>query len=112
MSIDKYILVGTAPKKCTDQATWLRWYSSADRHVAVTSIEHHGLVVTVVSQFLGMDDEAPTNASPALFETSIFGGPLDQKKWRVPSWCEALSVHATAVQKVTRALARDVRSVA
>lgn len=104
MHSDKYILVGTHPQRCADQDTWLRWYKSADRHVAVTAIEHAGVIVTVISQFLGVDESRSETAMPSLFETCIFGGPLDREAWRAPSWRETLNTHARAVQKVTAAL--------
>ena len=56
MVSERYILVGTVPQRCSDPAAWLHWFESADRHVAVTSIEHRNFIVTVVSQFLGIDD--------------------------------------------------------
>jgi hypothetical protein len=68
-------------------------------------------VITINSQFLGVDVTAGANAEPYLFMTVVFGGPLDGKAWRGQSWRGTLRNHATAVREVIKALALDIERV-
>jgi hypothetical protein len=49
--------------------------------------------------FLGTDHNlGDYGDAPILYETMIFGGPLDQEQWRYASREEAVAGHATAVE--------------
>lgn len=89
------------PIKCDDLFEWDRWMESADRVVARTTIDTDVRVSTV---FLGLDHsfwvrgEDESN-KPIVFETMIFGGPLDQYQERYATWEEAKIGHDEAVKK-------------
>jgi hypothetical protein len=94
-----YRLEGKTPVPANDVLEWARWYDKANRHVADTTIGR----VRVSTVFLGLDHSFSRGGDPVLFETLIFGGPLDQEGERYTSWDEALKGHAAAVERVKEA---------
>jgi hypothetical protein len=66
---DKYILEGKKAIPAADLMTWARWFETADRHVASTTIGD----VRVSTVFLALDHSFG-HGEPLLFETMIFGG--------------------------------------
>lgn len=80
---------------------WGRWFEDANRHVGYTGITSECRVSTV---FLGIDHRHHGRGPPLLFETMIFGGPLDQRQWRYSSWDDADAGHRAAVRKARKAL--------
>lgn len=111
MSDNRVVLEGTEPKACSSSRAWQKRLESADRQIAITSIEHRGIVITINSQFLGVAATAGANAKPYLFVTAVFGGPLGGRAWRGRSWRGTLRNHATAVREVIKALALDIERV-
>jgi len=92
---DKYILDGHTPKPA-DLMTWARWFETArdERIVAKTAVG--GMSVSTV--FLGLDHSFGSGP-PMLFETMIFGGPLDREyQERCSTWEQAEEMHERAVQ--------------
>lgn len=75
---------------------WFECFSSPDRVVAQTYI----LGVQISTVFIGLNHRFFGHGPPLLFETMIFGGPLDQSQWRYSSWDDAITGHAAAVRKV------------
>jgi hypothetical protein len=67
-----------------------------NRTVALEIIDDDVRVSTV---FLGLDHSFGTGP-PLLFETMVFGGPMDQEQGRCTTWEEAESLHATMVARV------------
>jgi len=65
--------------------------NSARRRVARTNV---GGDVYVSTMFLGMGTDE-------LFETMVFGGPLDQELWRTSTWDEAVKAHEAACKEVS-----------
>ena len=92
-----YILEGHEPVKVADILTWGRWFETADRHVAKTTISDEIKVSTV---FLGMDHSFG-HGPPLLFETMIFGGEHDQYCDRYETWEQAEAGHQKAVEMAT-----------
>ena len=88
-----YILEGHKPVKVDDILTWGKWFETADRHVAKTTVNDEVNVSTV---FLGMDHSFGGGA-PLLFETMIFGGEHDQYQDRYETWEQAEAGHKKAV---------------
>ena len=86
------------PIPCPDPVKWGLWMKATDRHVADTEIAPNVHVSTV---FLGMDHSfAEVSAcDPILWETMVFGGPLDQEMDRYTSRADALEGHARMVEK-------------
>ena len=93
---NKYILDGQTPVPC-DLLTWAKWFETAERHVAETTVGD----VKVSTVFLGLDHRE--SGPPILFETMVFGGPLDQEQDRYATWQEAEQGHQAMVERATRA---------
>lgn len=79
-----------------DLMTWARWFQTANRTIEATDIGS----VTVSTVFLGLDHGFGQSGLPILYETMIFGGPLDEYQRRYSSREAALAGHARAVAKV------------
>ena len=79
-----------------DMMTWARWFESADRKVAKETIGE----AEVSTVFLGLDHNWG-DGPPILWETMVFGGPLDQEQERCSGSREqAEAMHAEMVAKV------------
>jgi hypothetical protein len=88
-----------------DLMKWAQWFETAERHVGLDEFPW-GCVSTV---FLGLDhnfsgmilgeglQDDPLGYRPILWETAVFGGPLDHTMYRYDSWEDALYGHAHAV---------------
>ncbi len=76
---------------------WGRWMATADRQVA-----HHIVSdgVSVSTVFLGLDHQFGLNGPPMLYETLVFGGPLDGEMERYPTRTLAVIGHAEMVARV------------
>lgn len=84
--------------------TWAMWLEDAYRHVGMTQITSE---ITVSTVFVGIDmqfGEGP----PIVFETMIFGGPLNDYQWRYSSWDDAETGHKAAVRKARAAIGQKV----
>jgi len=77
-----------------DAEVWARWYETADRRLAETSICRGCSVSTV---FLGIDYRFLDDGPPVLWETMVFGGPLDRGQWWYCSRNDALRGHELVV---------------
>jgi len=91
-----------------DLIAWGRWLQDANRGVGYTQITSEIEVSTV---FLGLDHRYFGEGPPILFETMIFGGPLDQSMWRYSSWDDAETGHRVAVAKARAAIGQRVSDV-
>lgn len=98
---DRYILRDHAAIPCPDLYEWARWFETANRHVGVDEIGN----VRVSTVFLGLNHQWG-RGPPLLYETMIFGGPLDGEMWRYTRWDEAETGHKAALAAVIAA--RDV----
>lgn len=82
-----------------DCITWGRWFEDAtsQRQVGYTQITSEISVSTV---FLGVDHRFPgfPSGPPILFETLVFGGPLDGDGNRYSSWDDAEIGHKAFVR--------------
>jgi hypothetical protein len=80
---------------------WGQWLEhSANRVVGWTLINSE---VEVKTSFLGLDHTPRgRRGPPILFETIIFGGPLDGRYWRYSSWDDAETGHKVAVSKICK----------
>ncbi len=92
---ERYILEGKKAVPC-DLMTWANSYEKPElRRVADTHIGES----RVSTVFLGLDHNFG-NGAPLLFETMVFGGPLDQEMERYTFWEEAEKGHAVMVERV------------
>jgi len=96
-----YILEGHDPVTC-DLDTWARWFAKSDRMVAKTEL--YGSLVSTI--FLGVDHNFTLKGPALLFETLVFGGPLDQEMDRYSTWGQAEAGHAAMVERVSQASAK------
>lgn len=90
-----FILDGRIPKEIEDVHEWATWYETAKRHVADERI----LGCRVSTIFLGIDHQYGAGP-PLVFETMIFGGPLDQEQDRCSTWEQAEAMHKSMVDRV------------
>jgi hypothetical protein len=96
--IDRYILDGHEPVRCADALEWARWLETADRRVALTSVD--GIRVSTV--FLGVD-HGGGRGQPILFETTAFddygevGVPGLPTFGRYSTWQQAEAGHIATV---------------
>jgi hypothetical protein len=100
-TIGKYILDGKLAVPCDDLLQWAEWFETADRHVANDLIGD----TRVSTVFLGLDHQHGYG-EPLLFETMVFGGPLDQECRRYSFWADAERGHSAIVAEV-RALSSN-----
>lgn len=92
---EKYILEGKTAVRCDDLMSWANWFEKSERSVAITKIG----ATKISTVFLGLDHSFG-RGQPLLFETMVFGGPMDQHLERYSTWEEAESGHASIVEKV------------
>lgn len=96
---DRYILDNRKAVKCDDLMVWAKWFESGDvRRVASTVIG----TVRISTVFLSLD-HAFGGGEPMLFETMVFGGPLDESQERCSTWEQAEALHLTWVEMVEAA---------
>lgn len=87
------------PVPAADVLEWGHFFESGERIVKQTELGD----VRVSTVFLGVDHRWFGGGPPLLFETMIFGGPLDQWQWRYASWDDAETGHRVAVRRATEA---------
>jgi hypothetical protein len=85
-----------------DVLAWGQWFDSHSNRVALTEFRWGGVSTIFLGldhsfNFFAMDD--PLNYKPVLWETMIFGGPLDQSQRRYTSKEEALEGHRQMVEE-------------
>ena len=99
-----YILVGHMPV-AVDMMTWAQSLGRNEaRVVAQTTINDRCWVSTV---FLGLDhNHSRRGGEPILFETMVFGGPLDGEMMRYATWDQAERGHAEMLTEVRKAVAQ------
>lgn len=86
------------PVPCNDTLAWGAWMRGAggrNKRVGLTLL--HDDAVRVSTVFLGLDHSFLPGATPVLWETMIFGGPLDEYQWRYTSRDQAVAGHDLAV---------------
>ena len=101
-----YYVLDQAGRPCpADLLTWAAWFSSADRTVA------HDVVggASISTVFLGLDHRHGRPGPPILYETMVFGGPLDEEQRRYATREQALSGHAEVLTLVLASQARGIR---
>lgn len=86
------------PQPCPDLLMWGLWMETADRHVAHTTFG----AVRVSTVFLGLDHRFGVGP-PLLFESMVFGGPLDGEQRRYASRADADAGHTALCLAVTLA---------
>lgn len=94
---DYYVLNANGdPEPCGSVVEWAEWFEKGNRVIGADFLPGDVRVSTV---FLGLD-HAFGGATPVLFETMVFGGPLDQEQERYHTRTEAVAGHAAMVGRV------------
>lgn len=95
-----------------DLTKWAEWFESSNRVVRrnTTSVtmkrgdqEKNVGEITISTVFLGLDHSFTGNP-PLLFETMVFGGPLDQQQERCSTWEGAEMMHEKMMERVKLAV--------
>lgn len=84
---------------------WGNFLESDAKVIGYTEITSACRVSTV---FIGIDHRVWGKGPPVLFETMIFGGPLDESQWRYTSYDDAMTGHQMAVAKAREAIGQRV----
>lgn len=93
-----YILEGKVAHP-VELLEWANWYKKADRVVSQAVVGD----VRVSTVFLGIDHRFFGEGPPLLFETMVFGGPLDQETVRYSTYDKAEKGHAEMLARVAHA---------
>jgi hypothetical protein len=72
--------------------------------VAHSRVEVGRMVAEVSTVFLMLDHNWSGRGDPILFETMIFGGPLDGQQARYSTWAEASEGHDLMAEAVRHAM--------
>lgn len=99
-----YVLVNGEPRPCIDVVEWAEWFETADRVLAKDRDEGAGSAdgVEVSTVFLGLDHNPYGIGPPILWESLVFGGPLDGTMKRYATRDEALAGHQQLCRAVTK----------
>jgi hypothetical protein len=99
-----YILDADNRTVRVDMLTWALWFEeTTNRIVDYTQVTSE---ITVSTIFIGLDHRFFGDGPPILFETLVFGGPLDGQGQRYSSWDDAQTGHRAAVRKARKAIGR------
>jgi hypothetical protein len=98
---------GITPIRCDDVLAWAWWFEKAERHVAQDMDEDDRTGQKVrATVFLGTDHNYSGKGPPILWETMVFGGPLDGETLRYTSHADAFEGHQETCRRVMAALAK------
>lgn len=94
------------PLRCDDPQVWADWYerASQDRSRILAQDLDEGdpaVPVQVSTVFLALDHNWSPHGPPILWETMVFGGPLDGETERYSSRDTALAGHQAMCQRVS-----------
>jgi hypothetical protein len=96
MATDKYLLVDKKAVPCDDLLEWAKAFETTDRRVAKDFVGP----AQVSTVFLCLDHNFWGEGPPLLFETMVFGGPLDGEQDRCSTWEQAEDMHARMLKRV------------
>lgn len=97
----RYIEKNGVPVAEPDLLKWGNWLEAADRQVA----NHEVGDERISTVFLGLDHSFVEGAIPILYETMVFGGPLDGEMERYATRTGALYGHAKMLKRARLARA-------
>ena len=90
-----YILKDKEAVPC-ELLEWAKWFGTNDRTVAKNKFGK----VLVSTVFIGLDHSLGIESRPLIFETMVFGGPLNQEMDRYSTWNEAVAGHEIMCARV------------
>lgn len=106
-----YILQGHEAVPAQDAIEWGTWFEKAIR-AGATIVKQEDIEegVRVSTVFIGLDhghawlSDTVFPYQPLIFETMVFGGPLDAEQERYSTWAGAEDGHKRIVTKVREAM--------
>jgi hypothetical protein len=104
-----WILRNRKPEPATSMLQWADHFEGAGHQVARDTIALPGGGTADVSTvFIGIDHHhgMRPHAPPKLFESMVFGGPLDLERYLWETWEQAEAGHKALVANVKAALTR------
>jgi hypothetical protein len=107
ITMEFYKLVGETIIKCTQSEyfDWVLLNENITKTIRFTQINEEVCVSTV---FLGLDHNHSESGPPHIFETMVFGGPMNEEMNRYSTWKDALDGHEYMVNIVKTQLGIDV----
>src|ERR1700761_3372970 len=93
-----YILEGHEAVLEPDMMKWSLAFSTRNRVVK----KEDGDAVQVSTVFIGLDHQFDEDGPPLIFETMVFGGPLNESQRRYSTWEEAEAGHREMVEEVRK----------
>jgi len=110
---DKYMLIDHTPVACGDAMSWAQYMEDRYKQEQATGVDPWRVGSDMIDErchvstvFMGLDHRFFGDGEPVLFETMIFGGPLDQEQYRYCTWAEAERGHAGHVERARTAIAQ------
>jgi len=94
------------PVPCDDPLEWGRWFETSAEARRIAHDKDEGPdapPITVSTVFLGLDHNFSDHGPPVLWETLVFGGPLDGEMDRYTSKADALRGHQAMCLRVRAA---------
>lgn len=104
----RYILDGKKPVECEDLLEWAMWMENGPHAVAKNRIAYKDVIVIISTVFLGLDHQFGFG-KPLLFETKVFGGPLDGRTRRYHTWDEAERGHQEVFAEVDAKIIEEIK---
>jgi len=98
MKLYRYILENEKPVIEPYLHKWAEWFETTDRVVEKTMVGDW----EVSTVFLGLDHNFGSGGKPVLWETMVYGGPMDDYQERYSSLAKARSGHNKVVEKLRK----------
>ena len=95
--IKQYILEGKEYREATSRAEFYAFFEDVGRRTVSKTVVATGVEVSTV--FLGFDHGFSDDGPPVLFESMVFGGPLDDEMQRYTTYAEAWAGHQELVAR-------------
>lgn len=109
-----YLLEGKKPVPASDAVEWGKWYeTSFEERLVARTILKDSPHIRIQTDFIGIDlgfawmNIQPSH-KPLLFETMVFGGPMDGYQSRYSTWVGAQHGHEKVVRLVKEKIKRQV----
>lgn len=99
----RYVLLEQHPIPENNLFKWAEWVEKAQNRIIGKTVIKDSTVSTV---FLALDHNYSGKGKPILFETMVFGGPLDDEQERYCTYFEAEQGHKRWVKKVEDSYAK------
>lgn len=91
-----------SPVPCPNLFEWAEWFETAQRQVKHDTFGE----IRVSTVFLGIDHNWREDGPPILWETMVFGGPMNEEQHRCAGGIEqAEAMHAEMVGRLRAVLA-------